>query len=407
MMKILHVNVCASSGSTGKIVTSIAKVLNANGHDSIICYGANETVDADGYYRFCTEPIRAINALSSRITGIMYGGYPKWSTNKLIKKITSEKPYIVHLHCINGFTIDVFKLLEFLATNSYNTVLTLHAEFMFTGLCSHAFDCNKWKIEGCNSCHRSRSISKSLFDRAAYSWSKLKKVYDLFDKAHLKIVSVSPWLSQRADESIMLHRFSKYVVFNGIDTDIFHYISPRAIHFDYNLPDKYCLFVTASFSTDKNDNKGGCYLVELAKRKPDIQFIVASNYTGRTDGLPYNILMLGRTKTQQELSYLYNRASVTVLLSKGETFSMVTAESLCCGTPVVGFKAGGPESIALKDYSEFSEYGDLDTLDKNLTTWFYKSIDKKKISDEALNIYSENAMTDTYLDVYKSFDNIR
>ncbi len=34
---------------------------------------------------------------------------------------------------------------------------------------------------------------------------------------------------------------------------------------------------------------------------------------------------------------------------------MVTAESLCCGTPVVGFTAGGPESIAIDAFSNFVE----------------------------------------------------
>ena len=41
---------------------------------------------------------------------------------------------------------------------------------------------------------------------------------------------------------------------------------------------------------------------------------------------------------------------------------MVTAESLCCGTPVVGFKAGAPEQIAIKEFSEFVEYGDLNFI---------------------------------------------
>ena len=405
-MKILHINVCASSGSTGKIVTSISKILGEKGHKAIICYGANEFVNAEGYFRFCSEPVRAINAITSRLTGIMYGGFLNWSTNKLIKKIISETPDIVHIHCINGFTVDVFKLLEFLAENSYNTVLTLHAEFMFTGLCSHAFDCLKWKIEGCHSCQRSKSISKSFFDQSSYSWRKLKKAYTLFATTKLKVVSVSPWLSHRADESVMLHRFDKYVVFNGINTDIFHYISSKPNNSSHNIPEKFCLFVTASFSVDKDDNKGGFFLVELAKRNPAIQFVVASNYSRPVDYLPNNITLLGKAKTQEELSRLYNLANVSLLLSKRETFSMVTAESLCCGTPVVGFKAGGPESITLKEYSEFSEYGDLDTLEKILINWFDKPVDKKKISDKAVSKYSENAMTSAYMDIYKSLANI-
>jgi glycosyltransferase involved in cell wall biosynthesis len=37
---------------------------------------------------------------------------------------------------------------------------------------------------------------------------------------------------------------------------------------------------------------------------------------------------------------------------------MIVAESLCCGTPVVGFKAGGPESIAIDDYCVFVQFLD-------------------------------------------------
>lgn len=72
--------------------------------------------------------------------------------------------------------------------------------------------------------------------------------------------------------------------------------------------------------------------------------------------------MLGKITDQELLAKYYSMADVTLLTSKKETFSMVTAESLCCGTPVVGFKAGAPEQIAIKEFSEFVEYGDLNSL---------------------------------------------
>ena len=54
-----------------------------------------------------------------------------------------------------------------------------------------------------------------------------------------------------------------------------------------------------------------------------------------------------QVEDQSELAAFYSLADVTLLTSEKETFSMVCAESLCCGTPVVGFQAGAPEGISL------------------------------------------------------------
>lgn len=401
-MKVIHVNVCASIGSTGKIVTSISKVLKKEGHQSLVCYGANENIKNEDYYRFCPEYLRKINAIISRISGVMYGNFVSISTNSLIKKIEKEKPDIVHLHCINGFTVDIFKLLKYLAVNKYNVVLTLHAEFMYTGLCSHAYSCDKWIETGCYDCPISKKISKSIFDKSSYSWNKLKRIYSLFDPNRLKIVSVSPWLSKRAQQSVMLKRFDSKVIFNGIDTSVFKNYTTQNNYLREKLPNKFCLFVTASFSVNKNDNKGGYYLIELAKRNPTINFVVVSNYNEVIQNLPDNVLFIGHVSNQKELADLYNLANISLIFSKRETFSMVTAESLCCGTPVIGFKSGGPESIALGEYSEFTEYGDINALETSMLKWYNLKLDGQSVSKRAINVYSDNVMTERYLDIYNS-----
>ena len=53
---------------------------------------------------------------------------------------------------------------------------------------------------------------------------------------------------------------------------------------------------------------------------------------------------------------------------------MICAESLCCGTPVIGFRAGAPERIALKEYSDFVQYGDLNSLKEKVMEYLKNQI---------------------------------
>jgi pyruvate/oxaloacetate carboxyltransferase len=60
---------------------------------------------------------------------------------------------------------------------------------------------------------------------------------------------------------------------------------------------------------------------------------------------------------------------------------MICAESLSFGSPVVGFKARGPETISLKDYSDFVEQGETEELVSKLKKWLFLELNlSKKIS---------------------------
>jgi glycosyltransferase involved in cell wall biosynthesis len=80
---------------------------------------------------------------------------------------------------------------------------------------------------------------------------------------------------------------------------------------------------------------------------------------------------------------------------------MVCAEALSCGTPIVGFEAGAPETIAMKEYSEFVPYGDIGRLTEVIHKWLDKEIDKKQLSIEAGSKYGKKTMTDNYIAVYQ------
>lgn len=401
-MKILHVNISAVSGSTGKIVNDISTALFKSGDEVIVCYGTDDMIDQPGFYKFCSTLERALNALCSRFTGVIYGDYLSLSTWKLIRKIRSESPDIVHLHCLNGFIVDIYRLLAFLAKSRIKVVLTLHAEFMYTGNCSHSFECEKWMAGGCHHCHRFKQITKSLFDRTSYSWKRMRDSISMFDSDNLAIVSVSPWLNMRAQKARHLRKFINEVIPNGVDINVFRF--KKIIRQNYtdilSGNRSICLHVTASFSHDETDNKGGNHLINLAERNPEILFLVAANYSERLPKLPSNIHFMGRVVSQDVLADLYNLSDLTIVTSRRETFSMVVAESLCCGTPVLGFNAGGPESIAIKDYCSFVEYGDIDGLELQMHRMLDNHWDSSTISIHAQKVYSSERMADVYRELY-------
>ena len=406
-MKILQVNCVYKKGSTGKIISDIHSCLKRNGFDSVICYGRGALITESDVYKFCTEFESKVYHFLNRLGWLMYGVCPI-ATHRLIKIIKKEKPDVVHLHCINGYCVDIYKLLEFLADSNIKTIVTHHAEFLYTGSCGHAYDCTKFYQEsGCTNCETLKEATGTdKLDRTNKAWRLMKQSFELFKNENILFTAVSPWVAERSTLSPICNKFKCEVVLNGLDTTIFRLSADEAIKsIKSRVPHperKLIVHVAASFTTDKNNIKGGYYIVKLAEMMPQYQFVVASTYLGNVEGLPNNVFIWGRTDGQKQLAALYSAADVTVIASKRETFSMIVAESLCCGTPVVGFKAGGPESIGLDEYTRFVEYGNIEQLKDSVELFLMTNWDNLTISNEAVKVYSREIMSGEYLKVYNN-----
>ena len=219
---------------------------------------------------------------------------------------------------------------------------------------------------------------------------------------NLIVVSVSPWLMERASRAPILMGKQHQVIFNGLDTNVFKYYDTSDLRKKYHCEDKKVVFhATPAFSADSNHIKGGYYVIELAKMMPDVCFIVAGQVVDNFE-VPRNMILLGKLDSQELLAKHYSMADVTVLTSKRETFSMVCAESLCCGTPVVGFKAGAPEQIAIGEYSGFVDYGNLKSMLHRIENIQSLILSKQRIAKDAKKLYSKDAMVVSYLKLYMS-----
>lgn len=405
MKKILHIN-CTDCGSTGKIIIEISKVLKNNGWDSILCAAKlTNSVDDFGVLEKFSTTSRleaAIFNRLSRITGLRYAVSP-FATKKICDIIHNEKPDVIHLHAVVVFMANIYKILKFANKENIPVVITNHAEFYYTGTCAHANECMQW-VDGCKKCDRLYETSNSLFiDRTPKAWRLMKK--SLQSLKRLNVVSVSPWVYNRSKKSGIMYGIQQSVVKNGIDINVFKPIQSKRVH--DRIKNNSCpivFFPTAMFTDKANDPKGGHFIIELARKtENEFLFVVAGRNNVSVDNLPSNLLLLGEISDQTLLAEYYSKADLSVIVSKRETFSMCLAESLCCGTPVVGFFAGGPESIALEKYCNFVQFGDLKKLLEiiRLNIGLKNSVGSDYIGKEASKIYSSEVMANEYLKIYE------
>ena len=356
-MKILQINNVYGEKSTGTLTRLIYEGLSARGHASLVVYGRGRTVAAPGVVRLCPDWYGKANALLAKVTGVPHGGC-LLATHRLKKRILREKPDVVHLQCVNGNFVNIYRLVSWLRERKIKTVVSLHGEFLYA--------------EGPGQ-------------------EKMRRAFAGFGEDCV-VCAVSPWTAERGKRSDILKDIPFRTVYNGVDRDVF---CPGE-----NPGENVVLHVTAHFSGEKDHGKGGWYVLELARRMPEVTFLVAGR-ADRTGNVPENVKLLGEIRDPGELAALYQKAKLTLLTSRWETFSMPCAESLCCGTPVVGFRAGGPESIALPEYTEFVPFGDVDALEGAVRRELETLRDARAIA-AAAEIYDAGRMVKELEELYGS-----
>lgn len=112
-----------------------------------------------------------------------------------------------------------------------------------------------------------------------------------------------------------------------------------------------------------------------------------------------NVIVLPKTSNQELLAEYYSLADLFLICSKKENFPTTCIEAQCCGTPVVGFDAGGTKETSIEGESNFVEYLDFDSLEKLIVNRLSGEKDTT-LSERAKEIYSNRAMIDEYLKIY-------
>lgn len=390
-MKVVQIN-CSSGGSTGNIARAIHNKLIKENNDSYIFFGVGKSSDKN-IQPISSHFIVRLHAFLSRITGFLsYFSY--FHTKKLLRKIKKIAPDIIHLHNLHGGYLCLPTLFRFLKSYQGKIVITLHDCWLFTGKCPHftEVNCNKWKTE-CKKCPQ-----LSIYPRSLY-FDHTKKMY--LDKKrwctglkNVQIITVSDWLKKTAQQSF-LGQYPITRIHNGIDETIFY---PRSCIEEtkkqYSLENKFVILGVASYWDERKGLKDFCKLSE--RLQPDDRIFLVGLNQEQIQKLPNNIIGIGAIQSKDELAKIYSMANVFVNMSLEETFGLVTAEAMACGTPVIVFDSTACGEIVAENVGFVVEPGSIQQIIEMIS--LIKS--GKFIADKEGFVYSKNEMVQGYCEVY-------
>ena len=400
-MKIALIDVNYGSSSTGNIMVDLASGLTREGHNVNAFFGRGDvSVDEIAAERFSNPWEVAFHALATRVTGLT-DGFSPLATGRLIAALDRFEPDVVHLHDMHGYFVNIGEFCSYLKSRRIATVWTFHCEFMYTGRCGYAMECQGWR-SGCQRCpDLKRYPATWFFDFAGHMFKDKLAIFSDFDR--LSLVAPSQWLAARMGESLVVRDIPIDVIPNGLDIDVFRPRDVANLRTSLGIDGKYCvLTVGAGLMSER---KGGRWVVELARRfvSDDVVFLMIGAEQIPAD-LDDNVVMRPPINDRNLLAELYCLGDILLLPSEKETFSMVSAEALACGLPVIGFDSGAPKEVAPAGYGRFVPYGDLDALETLLREILDDGGGLKKSSAcvEFANLrYSVDAMVRGYETIYQ------
>jgi glycosyltransferase involved in cell wall biosynthesis len=166
-------------------------------------------------------------------------------------------------------------------------------------------------------------------------------------RSRLTVVSPSRWLAEETRRSALFHDFDVRVIPNGIDPTEFRPMDRMEARRRLNLPGRarIVLFV-ADLVVDRR--KGLRLLLKAFHELRDVPdlLLVTLGRGGSDAATPHATRHLGSLHDSEDLRAAYSAADVFAIPSLQDNLPNTILESMACGTPVVGFDAGGvPEAV--------------------------------------------------------------
>jgi glycosyltransferase involved in cell wall biosynthesis len=259
--------------------------------------------------------------------------------------------------------------IEKLAKLGKPVIFFMHDMWAITGGCHHSFTCEKYK-KACYDCQM--FPENTLIDWPSLEFRKKLKFYSKY--SNLYFLSPSKWLYNCARISFLTKDKPLYYIPNIISSKLFKPIDKNAARHILNInPDETVISFGAA--SVESPYKGWTYLVNALEIIKGLQssrkisvLLFGSGYNKKIEEtLPFKVRFTGFLLDEYSTALVYNASDVFVTPSLADNQPTTVMESLCCGTPVVGFDVGGiPDMIKHKENGYLAKYKDAEDLAKGI-----------------------------------------
>lgn len=280
-----------------------------------------------------------------------------------------------------------------------------------SGGCHFPNNCQRYKT-GCGKCPAFHSKKENDF--TAQNVRYRKRFYEKVKP----IIGGNSYMKQFYDQSYLLKDVRQCIGMQPIiDTNVFHPIDNSILRKKYKIPD--CKEFILLFGCQRLDDerKGINYLIEsfriLYKNLQQESYkvlvmAVGKNFDMIKAKIPFDSISFGYVP-MEKLPELYSLATCFVCPSINDAGPMMVNQSLCCGTPVVGFDMGAVKEVVknrgtgicvpIRDSEALAE-GISNVIKMPKNEYERMSANARRI---ALNTSSYGVHADHVLEVYKMY----